>query len=257
MTIRFLPQRAHGLPARGVRKILYTARIASDPGPRPYVRSKLDSVKVNGQWRNEWELKEEWEETAREERMLARLLRICEGYIDVHVRPVVLDGYERVKDGDYLTHRSFCGHVIEAAGMSCDVEFDDGQLRLFVRDALPKDFTGPRQVLVPISRRGKRFADIRKKLIDGLRTMTSVKRHLQYVAEWSALLAPLWFKDLSVDYDGESADLMIRVHVKRGDAPNLAWLQWAYWEKRENEMVCDGGTIPNLRPTHALPRKGT
>jgi len=60
-----------------------------------------------------------------------------------------------VKDGDYLTHRSFCGHVIEAAGMSCDVEFDDGQLRLFVRDALPKDFTGPRQVLVPISRRGK------------------------------------------------------------------------------------------------------
>jgi len=246
MTIRFLPQRAHGLPARGVRKILYTSRIASDPGPRPYVRSKLD-------WKD-WEAKEEWQETALEERMLARLLRICEGYIDVRVRPVVLDGYERVKDGDYLTHRSFCGHVIEAAGMSCDVEFDDGQLRLFVRDALPKDFTGPRQVLVPISRRGKRFADIRAKLINGLRTMISVKRQIQIVNEWSALLAPLWFKDLSVEYGGESDELMIRVRVKREDAPNLAWMQLGIWEKRENEMVCDGGTIPNLRPTHG---KGT
>lgn len=246
MTIRFLPQRAHGLPARGVRKILYTARIASDPGPRPPCRSKLD-------WKD-WEAKEAWAETAREERMLARLLRICEGHIDVRIRPVVLKGYEEMV---IAGNRWLCGHVIEAAGMSSDVEIKDGYLRLFVRGGLPKDFTGPREVFVPISRRGKRFADIRKKLIDGMRTMTSVKRHLQYVAEWSALLAPLWFKDLSVDYDGESADLMIRVHVKRGDAPNLAWLQWAYWEKRENEMVCDGGTIPNLRPTHALPRKGT
>ena len=250
MTIRYLPQRDHGLPARGVRNILYTARIASDPGPRPPCHSKLN-------WKD-WEAKEEWERTALEERMLARLLRICEGYIDVRIRPVVFDGYERVKKGDYLTHRSFCGHVIEAAGMSCDVEFDDGRLRMFVRGPLPKDFTGPRQVLVPISRRGKRFADIRAKLIDGLRTMTSVKQHLRHVAEWTEALAPLWFKDLSVECGGESADLMIRVHVKREDAPNLAWLNWSYWEKpMDARGICTGGTIPNLRPTHALPQKGT
>ena len=100
MTIRFLPQRAHGLPARGVRKILYTSRIASDPGPCPvYVRSKLDV--------DHWRLKEEWQETAREERMLARLLRICEGYIDVRVRPVVFPGYEWANNN--VGDRHFCG----------------------------------------------------------------------------------------------------------------------------------------------------